>query len=79
MDLLPRVFHSLIARHNASEIRRQLDRLSDRGLDDIGLDRDGIASFALQAARGGSPDRPSDAHGPVSATLIGRALGPRSA
>lgn len=72
MDLL----HHLTTGWQARDIRRRLSRLDDRQLADIGVDRDGIASFASDAARG-AVEASHRAAAPTT-SLLGRALGLRA-
>lgn len=68
--------HHLTTAWRARDIRRRLSRLDDRQLADIGVDRDGIASFASDAARS-APGGGHRAAAPAS-SLLGRALGLRA-
>lgn len=68
--------HHVTTAWRARDIRRRLARLDDRQLADIGVDRDGIASFADDAARGVAG---GSHHAAAPATsLLGRALGLRA-
>ena len=78
MNLLYRLARYLETKRVEGEIHRQLARLNDRSLADIGLARADISRFARAAACPGVPPG-ADALRAVTGVLVGRALSLRAA
>src|SRR5215212_8308850 len=74
MDLLHRLTSRLATWLEELDTRRELARLDDRCLADIGLERAGIEGFARAAARRTAPAAPDD-RGAGTAVLADRAPG----
>jgi len=54
MSIVQQIFNSLSGQFRAYETRRSLNRLSDRSLADLGMERDLIPHIAAMAATRGS-------------------------